>query len=245
MLDSPAPASLSPSTEALRARALGIAGRQRRQAALALLQCVLKEEFPGRVAVVSSFGVESAVILSLVSEVDSATPVIFLETGKHFPETLAYRDKLARRLKLSDVRDIKPDAIELVANDPAGDLWQRDTDACCGIRKVVPLSRALSNFDAWITGRKRHHGAERVNLALVEASEGRFKINPLADWSSEEIAADFQAQNLPVHPLALEGYRSIGCAPCTRRTQDGEDARAGRWSGTDKTECGIHRAPWF
>ncbi|MFM9844809.1 MAG: phosphoadenylyl-sulfate reductase [Dongiaceae bacterium] len=245
MLDSPAPASLSPSTEVLRARALGIAGRQRRQAALALLQCVLKEEFPGRVAAVSSFGVESAVILSLVSEVDPATPVIFLETGKHFPETLAYRDKMTRRLGLRDVRDIKPDSVELAANDPSSDLWQRDSDACCGIRKVVPLSRALSGFDAWITGRKRHHGAERANLSLVEASEGRFKINPLADWTSEEIAADFRAQNMPAHPLALKGYRSIGCAPCTRRTQEGEDARAGRWSGTDKTECGIHRAPWF
>ena len=245
MLDSPAPVSLSPSTEALRARALGIAGRQRRHAALTVLQCVLKEEFPGRIAVVSSFGVESAVILSLVSEVDPATPVIFLETGKHFPETLAYRDKLARRLGLRDVRDIKPDSVELAANDPSGDLWQRDTDACCGIRKVVPLSRALSNFDAWITGRKRHHGAERTNLSLVEASEGRFKINPLADWTSEEIAADFRARNLPVHPLALDGYGSIGCAPCTRKTKEGENARAGRWSGTEKTECGIHRAPWF
>jgi phosphoadenosine phosphosulfate reductase len=245
VLDSPAPISHSPSSEALRARALGIAGRQRRQAALALLQCVLKEEFPGRVAAVSSFGVESAVILSIVAEVDPNTPVIFLETGKHFSETLAYRDKLARKLGLKDVRDIKPDFVELTANDPAGDLWQKDTDACCGIRKVVPLSRALAGFDAWITGRKRHHGAERANLPLVEASEGRFKINPLADWSAEEIAAEFRAQNLPLHPLALEGYRSIGCAPCTRKTKDGEDARAGRWADTDKTECGIHRAPWF
>jgi phosphoadenosine phosphosulfate reductase len=245
VLDSPAPISHSPSSEALRARALGIAGRQRRQAALALLQCVLKEEFPGRVAAVSSFGVESAVILSIVAEVDPNTPVIFLETGKHFSETLAYRDKLARKLGLKDVRDIKPDSVELTANDPAGDLWQKDTDACCGIRKVVPLSRALAGFDAWITGRKRHHGAERANLPLVEASEGRFKINPLADWSAEEIAAEFRAQNLPLHPLALEGYRSIGCAPCTRKTKDGEDARAGRWADTDKTECGIHRAPWF
>ncbi|HEY7689572.1 MAG TPA: phosphoadenylyl-sulfate reductase [Dongiaceae bacterium] len=245
MLDSPPPAAVSATTESLRARASDIGGRQRRQAALALLRCVLLEEFPGRVAVVSSFGVESALILSLVAEIDAATPVVFLETGKHFPETLAYREKLARYLGLSDVRDILPDPVELAANDPDGDLWQKSTDACCGIRKVVPLSRALSGFDAWITGRKRHHGGERRDLSLVEASEGRFKINPLVDWSAEEIAAEFRARRLPLHPLALQGYKSVGCAPCTQQTKDGEDARSGRWAGSEKTECGIHRAPWF
>jgi len=245
MLDSPAPAELSATTQSSRARAVDIGGRQRRQAALALLRCVLTEEFPGHIAVVSSFGVESALILSMVAEIDPATPVIFLETGKHFSETLAYRESLARRLGLRDVRDIAPDAVELAANDPGGDLWQQSTDACCGIRKVIPLSRALSGFDAWITGRKRHHGAERVNLGLVETTEGRFKINPLADWSAEEIATEFRARGLPFHPLALQGYSSVGCAPCTRRTDDGEDVRAGRWAGTEKTECGIHRAPWF
>jgi len=248
MLDSSLPAELpagASATETLRARAVDIGARLRRQAALTLLRCVLTEEFPGRTAVVSSFGVESALILSLVAEIDPATPVVFLETGKHFPETLAYREKLARFLGLRDVRDIKPDSIELAANDPKGDLWQSSTDACCGIRKVVPLSRALSGFDAWITGRKRVHGGERTQLPLVEATEGRFKINPLIDWSAEEIAAEFRARQLPVHPLALQGYRSVGCAPCTRKTGDGEDARSGRWAGTEKTECGIHRAPWF
>lgn len=245
MPDSATLLAIAPSTQILRSRAVDIGGRQRRQAALALLRCVLTEEFPGRIAVVSSFGVESALILSLVAEIDPATPVIFLDTGKHFPETLAYRDSLARRLGLRDVRDIRPDPVELAANDPGGDLWQQSTDACCGIRKVVPLSRALSGFEAWITGRKRHHGAERANLDLVEASEGRFKINPLVDWSAEEIAAEFRARGLPLHPLALQGYGSIGCAPCTRKTDDSEDARSGRWAGTEKTECGIHRAPWF
>lgn len=245
MPDSATPLETAPSTQALRTRAVDIGSRQRRHAALALLRCVVLEEFPGRIAVVSSFGVESALILSMVAEVDPATPVIFLETGKHFPETLAYRDSLSRRLGLRDVRSIAPDAVELVANDPGGDLWQRDVETCCGIRKVIPLSRALSGFDAWITGRKRHHGGERTNLSLVEATEGRFKINPLVDWSADEIAAEFRARGLPLHPLALQGYRSIGCAPCTRKTDDGEDARSGRWAGTEKTECGIHRAPWF
>src|SRR5262245_40385769 len=176
MLDSPAPAGAT-ATEGLRARAVYLGGRQRRQAALALLRCVLMEEFPGRTAVVSSFGVESALILSLVAEIDPATPVIFLETGKNFPETLAYREKLARFLGLRDVRDIRPDPVELAATDPKADLWQSNTDACCGIRKVVPLSRALSGFDAWITGRKRHHGGERRQLPLVEAIGGRSKID--------------------------------------------------------------------
>jgi phosphoadenosine phosphosulfate reductase len=245
MLDAAAPLEPSAARESLRARAADFAARQRRQAALFLLRCAIVEEFPGRIAAVSSFGAESAVILAMMAEIDPATPVIFLETGKHFSETLAYRDTLTRLLGLRDLRDIKPDAAELAAADSAGDLWQRDTDACCGLRKVAPLGRALAPFDAWITGRKRYHGAERAALQAVEATDGRIKINPLADWSAADIAAEFRARGLPPHPLALKGYRSIGCAPCTRSTQDGEDARAGRWSGSDKTECGIHRAPWF
>ena len=194
-------------------------------------------------AVVSSFGVESALILSLVAEIDPATPVVFLETGKHFPETLAYREKLARFLGLSDVRDITPDSIELAANDPDGDLWQSNTDACCGIRKVVHLSRALSGFDAWITGRKGFQSTTRATLPLFEAEGERIKINPLVGWSSSDVLKYIADAGLPRHPLAAKGFPSIGCLPCTSPVKPGEDERAGRWRGRGKVECGIHVGP--
>ena len=232
-------------SDSLRDRALAVAGRQRRRAALGLIETVIRDEFAGHIAVVSSFGTESAVVLAMVAEIDAATPVIFLETGKHFPETLAYRDTLARELGLRDLRDFAPEPGAIERDDAGDDLWRRDPDRCCGLRKVVPLERALAGFDAWITGRKRHQGGERASLPPVEAADGRIKINPLADWSTADVAAEFSARNLPPHPLTVQGYRSIGCAPCTRKTKDGEDPRAGRWAGTGKTECGIHRSPWF
>lgn len=205
------------------------------------LEGVLKgRPFAGRTALVTSFGAESAVLLHLVAGIDRATPVIFLETGKLFPETLAYRDLLAERLGLEDVRSVEPDAAALRAADPAGDLWRRDPDLCCRLRKVEPLARALEGFAAWINGRKRYQSEGRSRLPLVEREGGRIKLNPLAGWGEGEIARYFAAHRLPRHPLVAEGYRSIGCAPCTTPAGADEDARAGRWRGTEKTECGIH-----
>ena len=211
----------------------------------ALLRAMIRDVFAGRIAVVSSFGAESAVVLDLVAQVEPGIPVIFLETGKHFPETLAYRDRLVRHLGLRDLRIVRPDPQELAGGDPDGTLHAIAPDACCHLRKVVPLARALEGLDAWITGRKRYQGGIREDLPVLEAVDGRIKINPLANWGAKEVAERFKARNLPLHPLALEGYRSIGCATCTRKPGDDESGRSGRWPGFEKTECGIHRAPWY
>jgi len=207
-----------------------------------MLQTLLHERMLGDVAVVSSFGAESAVLLDLVARVDASVPVIFLETGKHFAETLAYRDALAERLGMADLRIVAPDPIELAARDQAGLRWSYDPDGCCDLRKVRPLERALSGFDASITGRKAFQAATRSALPRFEVDGDRLKVNPLATWTGEDIAAHFAARDLPRHPLEAQGYASIGCSPCTGRVQPGEDPRSGRWRGWDKTECGIHTA---
>jgi len=209
-------------------------------AGVRLLRQALSGEFAGRMAVVSSFGADSAMLLALVAEIDRATPVLFLETGMHFPETLAHRDVLIERLGLSDVRDIRPDSVELSTNDPDGELHRWIPDDCCAVRKVAPLARALAGFDAWATGRRRQQSRTRAALPFVETVEGRQKFNPLADWSAERIVAELDARGLPRHPLVARGYPSIGCAPCTRAVKPGEDARAGRWAEHGKVECGIH-----
>lgn len=208
-----------------------------------ILRIAITELFPGQIALVSSFGAEAAVLLHLVAQVDPATPVLFLETGKLFDETLAYRDRLVDRLGLSDVRNLRPDPRALAANDEGGTLWFRDADACCRIRKVEPLERGLKVFAASINGRKRFQAAARNAIPLVEADGARLKFNPLAVWGPAEIAAYLDAHDLPRHPLVAQGYPSIGCAPCTQPVAEGEDVRAGRWRGSEKTECGIHGRP--
>jgi phosphoadenosine phosphosulfate reductase len=183
-------------------------------------------------------------VLHMLAEIDPAVPVIFLDTGKLFPETLAYRDTLVEQLGLTDVRSARPDAIRLAQTDPDGTLWQSNPDECCRHRKVEPLETALTGFAAWITGRKRYQGATRSTLEMVEAgADSRIKLNPLAAWSAAEVERYLARHELPLHPLRASGYRSVGCATCTRPVLQGEDSRAGRWSGTSKTECGIHRAP--
>jgi len=193
-----------------------------------------------RLALVSSFGTESAALLKLMADVDPAIPVIFLDTGWLFEETLAYRDTVIAQLGLRDVRSIKPLEQALSQQDPDRELWFSDPDACCRIRKVEPLHRALAPFDAWINGRKRFQGGARAAIPVVEQDGGRLKFNPLANVSREDIAAIYASANLPPHPLAASGFLSIGCMPCTSRTSPDEDARAGRWRGRAKTECGIH-----
>ncbi len=205
-----------------------------------ILRHAIETEFPGRVALVSSFGAESAALLHLVSEIDKSVPVIFLETGKHFAQTLSYRAKMAHQLGLQDVRDIKPDTEEVAREDATSGLWKQDADACCNLRKVRPLSSALDGFDAWITGRKQFHGAGRINLPAFESSPTHIKVNPLIRWSKDDVDAYVERHDLPVHPLVAQGYPSIGCWPCTHPVAAGEDIRAGRWRGAAKTECGIH-----
>lgn len=195
---------------------------------------------PKRVAVASSFGIESATLLKIVADVDPAIPVLFLDTDWLFPETLAYRDLLVERLGLTDVRTITPSAQSVAAQDPGRDLWATDPDACCHLRKVEPLAEVLDDFDAWINGRKRYQGGERTQIPIVESEGARLKFNPLARATPGEIVKMFRAWNLPPHPLAGQGFTSVGCMPCTRRTSPGESARAGRWQDSDKTECGIH-----
>ncbi|MCH7932195.1 MAG: phosphoadenylyl-sulfate reductase [Proteobacteria bacterium] len=207
-----------------------------------LLEAMIGHEFAGWIAGVSSFGAEAAVLLDLIARIDRATPVIFLDTGKLFPETLDYRDALVERLGLTDVRNVVPDPAALAAHDPVGDLWQCNPDACCHLRKVAPLETALAGFDAWITGRKRYQGGEREALETIEAVGGRIKINPLAHWSRDDVEAYHSDHDLPRHPLAGQGFASIGCQPCTHRIEAGEEPRAGRWANREKTECGIHRS---
>jgi phosphoadenosine phosphosulfate reductase len=195
-----------------------------------------------RLALVSSFGTESAALLKVTADVDPAIPVIFLDTGWLFEETLAYRDVLIEKLGLRDVRSIKPAEETLRREDPENELWFSDPDACCRIRKVEPLKRALAPFDGWISGRKRFQGGLRATLNVVEADGVRLKFNPFANLAPADIEAIFAAAKLPPHPLVASGFRSVGCMPCSSRTLPGEDDRDGRWRGRSKTECGIHTA---
>lgn len=207
-----------------------------------ILRHAIFSEFPGKIALVSSFGAESAALLHLVAEIDPSLPVIFLDTQKHFAQTLSYRKKLARSLGLTDVRDILPDAEELSRNDADGELWKQNADACCTLRKVKPLAGALDGFDAWITGRKQFHGGGRVNLPAFEVSGAQIKVNPLIRWGAKDVDAYVGAHGLAPHPLVEQGYPSIGCWPCTHPAAADDDIRAGRWRGAAKTECGIHKA---
>lgn len=200
------------------------------------------ETYGDRLAMVSSFGAESAVLLHMAAQIDPDIAVIFLDTGMLFGQTLDYRKQLAAKLGLTNVRDIRPQYQDLAVHDPNADLWKTDTDACCNIRKVLPLDRAiLPDFDAWITGRKRFHGGDRLRLAVVEKGDkDKVKFNPLANFSKEQLDAYAKEHDLPAHPLVAFGYPSVGCWPCTQPVEEGQDVRAGRWAGSDKTECGIH-----
>jgi len=209
-----------------------------------MLRAVIGEGLAGRVGVVSSFGAESAILLHIVAQIDPSTPVVFLETHKHFAETIVYRDELVARLGLTNLVVVEPDPVRLNERDANGLRWSFDPDGCCEIRKVEPLARAMGGFDATITGRKGFQSATRAGLPRFEIDRsdlvGRLKINPLANWSKEELDAYVAEHDLPPHPLVAQGYPSIGCSPCTSKVAPGEDPRSGRWKGWDKTECGIH-----
>jgi phosphoadenosine phosphosulfate reductase len=224
----------------IKARLTALLDKAAGRGADGILELALKEEFAGKTAVVSSFGAESAVLLHMVAQIDPATPILFLNTGKLFGETLRYRDRLQDELGLADVRSLAPTKQARDTLDPEGVLWSKNTDACCNFRKVIPLARALAPFEAQITGRKRFQTRERAAMQPVEYFDGRFRFNPLWQWSLTELEAYTGQHKLPRHPLVDDGYPSIGCMPCTRRVQAGEDYRAGRWSDSEKDECGIH-----
>lgn len=191
-------------------------------------------------ALVSSFGAESVALLHLTAMVDRDIPVLFIDTEMLFTETLVYQQEVAERLGLRNLRILRSD--EVARDDPDGTLHQRDTDACCALRKTRPLNAALEQHSGWITGRKRFQSGQRADLDFfeVEAGTHRIKVNPLAYWQPGDVA-DYIAENrLPRHPLVAQGYPSIGCAPCTSPVTAGEDPRAGRWRNSDKDECGIH-----
>ncbi len=172
--------------------------------AVELLRVMIQDEFPGKIAVVSSFGAESAVLLSLVAKISKETPVIFLETGKHFPETLIYRERLVSHLGLSNVRDEKPRRSEIEEDDPEGELWHLNTDYCCHLRKVLPLERSLEPFEAWITGRKRFQSNSREDLESIELNGNHIKINPLSEWDAHQLK-EYQHLHLAYeHRLLLE-----------------------------------------
>ncbi|MCI2398834.1 phosphoadenylyl-sulfate reductase [Aliiroseovarius subalbicans] len=225
---------------ALTERAAALNARYRHHSAISVLEHALTDPQVGTAALVSSFGAESIALLHMVARVDRSLPVVFLDTQMLFAETLAYQEKVCADLRLSDVRVIRPDPQAAFRRDPDAILHLADTHACCALRKVEPLARALDGFDAWITGRKRFQGGKRAGLEFFEVDAGRLKVNPLAHWAPGDVQDYIVNNRLPLHPLVRRGFPSIGCAPCTSAVQPGEDPRAGRWRGEDKVECGIH-----
>jgi len=211
--------------------------------ASSLLRLAIEDLFPGRIALVSSFGADSVVLLHMVSQIDPNTPIVFVDTGQHFEETLSYRDALVARFGLTNLVLAEPDANVTAAEDPEKFLFASDPDRCCDIRKVQPLARSLDGYDAWITGRKSFQTATRTRVPLFEAEGDRVKVNPLVGWSASDLLDYIRAADLPPHPLVAKGFPSIGCLPCTSRVAPGEDPRAGRWRGRTKSECGIHTEP--
>ncbi len=229
-------------TETAQTRAARLQARYAHLDGAELIRAILAEEDSGRVAVVSSFGTESAVLLHMLARVAPHTPVLFIDTGKLFRETLDYADDLTQSLGLSDVRRIRPKPHDVRSADPDGRLWERESHGCCHLRKTVPLRRALQRFDLWITGRKRYQAETRAGLALFEPDGRHVKANPLAPWRADDVEIYRDVNELPEHPLEAEGYPSVGCAPCTTPVAPGEHLRAGRWRGRARTECGIHIA---
>ncbi len=212
----------------------------RQASAQEILRAAITREWPGGLTYVSSFGAESVGMLALIAEVDPSLPIVFIDTGMHFPQTLDYKDEVIARLGLTGVRNITPNETERKVLDPKNMLWKTDPDACCALRKVRPLEPALEGFGAWITGRKRFHGGARMSLPVFEHADGRYKVNPLANWTQADVDAYLKEKDLPRHPLVSQGYPSIGCWPCTQPAADPSDPRSGRWAGQNKTECGLH-----
>ncbi|MBE1298120.1 phosphoadenylyl-sulfate reductase [Phycobacter azelaicus] len=231
------PAGAAQST-ALADKVEALNARYRHHSATAVMEGALQDA--GEIALVSSFGAESVVLLHMAAVINPAVPVLFVDTELLFTETLIYQQEVSERLGLRNVQIIRAD--DIAEKDPYGALRFSDTDACCHLRKTVPLQKALAGFDGWITGRKRFQAGSRAALEFFEVEEGtgRIKVNPLAHWAPEDVRAYMEENRLPRHPLVAQGYPSIGCAPCTSKVAEGEDPRAGRWRNQNKEECGIH-----
>ncbi|HCV48623.1 MAG: phosphoadenylyl-sulfate reductase [PS1 clade bacterium] len=229
--------------ESLSLQAKDMLARTAELSAVDFLTTILRDEFKDEICVVSSFGAESAVLLYMVAQIDPTIPVIFLNTGKLFGETLRYRDRLQTLLGLTDVRSIGPHPTDLAETDSNEDLWQKNNDMCCHIRKFLPQERALKGFKAVLTGRKRFQTTQRGTMQRIEIENetaARLRINPLADFTLDDLQGYLETHNLPKHPLVKDGYLSIGCMPCTDKVKEGDDYRSGRWSEQDKEECGMH-----
>jgi phosphoadenosine phosphosulfate reductase len=197
--------------------------------------------FPGKVALSSSFQTQSVPLLHLLSRFAPEIPVLFLDTGYHFPETLAFRDRLVREwgLRLEVLRAAMP--LVEVTRRYGPDLFRSDPDLCCEIHKVEPMRRAVRGLEAWISGIRRDQTAVRQNAQIVEAAPGGLmRIHPLLNWTERDVWSYMHRYDLPSHPLFEQGYESVGCAPCTAPVQIGDGARSGRWQGTNKAECGLH-----
>jgi len=201
------------------------------------------KEFSPRIAMTSSFGPESGTLLHMVSQIDPNIAVLFLETGYHFPETLAYKDRLVKLFGLRQVIDLRaePKKKAEVVEQYEGVPYERNPDLCCQINKVEPLDLAIKGYDAWMSGIRRRQTDFRKSIRIVEEYEGEiFKISPLANFTSRDAWWYLKERQIPQHPLYEKGYLSIGCRPCTRPVQEGDDERSGRWAGKAKKECGIH-----
>jgi phosphoadenosine phosphosulfate reductase len=199
-------------------------------------------EFSPDLAMSTSFGVESAVLLHLVTQIHPSIPVLFTNTGFHFKETLEHRDRLVKRLNLN-LRELKPEipTEEFLAKN--GRLYERDPDSCCAQNKIAPFEKALKDYKAWITGIRHNQADTRKSSHFVENYRDKLvKVNPLLNWTSKMFWDYAKKYELPYHPLWEKGYLSIGCSPecCTRPVKLGEDPRAGRWAGKNKIECGLH-----
>ncbi len=201
------------------------------------------QTFAPRFAMTSSFGPESGVLLHMASRIDPTLPVLFLETGFHFPETLEYKNQLAKLFGLKNVIDLKadPGRREKLIKDTGGVPYEKNPDLCCQLNKVEPLDAALKGYEAWMSGIRRHQTDFRKSIRILELYEGGFyKVSPLANMTSRDMWWYLKEHQIPQHPLYEKGYLSIGCWPCTRPIQAGDDERSGRWAGKSKKECGIH-----
>ena len=215
--------------------------RFQKQEANEILYESINKFFFKKIVYVCSFGAESAVILHLISNISKDFPVIFLNTGKLFDETLNYRNDLIKLFNLTNIIEIYPEKFDLTKHDANEVLWKADHNKCCEIRKVNPLKKALKPYTTWISGRKGYHSNERREKKVLEIVNSKFVLSPLINWSQNKITEYFESFNIPKHPLYKKGYLSIGCRNCTVTSSDSNNVRSGRWSNTKKTECGIHK----
>ena len=204
-----------------------------------ILEWALENYWPD-IVMSSSFQTQSIPLLHIVAQIKPELPIYFLDTGYHFPETLAFRDMLQKKWGLN-VIDLRNEECDRGVVHPGEPLYRTDPDRCCYINKVAPMEKALQDMRAWITGIRHEQTVQRPQANILEQrAHGLIKVNPLLNWTRQELWQYIHEHDLPLHPLFPRGYLSVGCAPCTRPVFPGEDERAGRWAEMDKTECGLH-----